>query len=228
MKGVDLMAWTARAFFVCFIVLSAPSASWGGTVFAPPSKEAPLGAGESYPESRFGRPPMRVDMGVSSGYASRAVTEMEQGDDPEAHGGNRYPAGTEWGVAPSRKERAIASAEAGASAQAPREPDAGNTASVVARKGVQEVAVIANDLGYYPKTLFVTRDVPVRLYVTGASKNTLCLMMDSFQIRKQIRSQKVEEITFTPANPGKYRFYCPVNGMEGTMIVKELGQASEP
>ena len=22
--------------------------------------------------------------------------------------------------------------------------------------------------------------------------------------------------------PGKYRFYCPVNGMEGTMVVKEL------
>jgi plastocyanin domain-containing protein len=68
----------------------------------------------------------------------------------------------------------------------------------------------------------VSRDVPVRLFVTGASKNTLCIMMDSFQVRKQIRSQKIEEITFTPATPGKFRFYCPVNGMEGTLIVKEF------
>jgi plastocyanin domain-containing protein len=47
-------------------------------------------------------------------------------------------------------------------------------------------------------------------------------MMDSFQVRKQIRSQKIEEITFTPSAPGKYRFYCPVNGMEGSLVVKEL------
>ena len=50
-------------------------------------------------------------------------------------------------------------------------------------------------------------------------------MMDSFQVRKQVRAQKIEEITFTPSTPGQYRFYCPVNGMEGTMIVKELASA---
>jgi plastocyanin domain-containing protein len=50
-------------------------------------------------------------------------------------------------------------------------------------------------------------------------------MMDSFQIRKQIRSQKIEEISFTPTSPGQYRFYCPVNGMEGTLLVKELTSA---
>jgi plastocyanin domain-containing protein len=98
--------------------------------------------------------------------------------------------------------------------------------SVVARKGVQEVALIASDLGFFPKTLFVSRDVPVRMYVTGSSKSTLCIMMDSFQVRKQVRSQKIEEITFTPNVPGKYRFYCPVNGMEGTMVVKELVSAN--
>jgi plastocyanin domain-containing protein len=97
----------------------------------------------------------------------------------------------------------------------------------LARSGVQEIAVIASDLGYFPRTLFVTRDLPVRLFVTGASKNTLCIMMDSFQVRKQVRSQKIEEITFTPSVPGKYRFYCPVNGMEGTMIVKEYSTGIE-
>src|SRR5262249_52469558 len=97
--------------------------------------------------------------------------------------------------------------------------------TAVARRGVQEVALIAGDLGFFPKTVFVTRDIPVRIFVTGASRNTLCIMMDSFQVRKQVRSQKIEEITFTPSTPGKYRFYCPVNGMEGTMIVKEIAAA---
>jgi plastocyanin domain-containing protein len=101
-------------------------------------------------------------------------------------------------------------------------PSAGMEAHAIRRKGVQEVAVIAGDAGFFPKTVFVTRDIPVRLYVTGASKNTLCLMMDSFQVRKQIRSQKIEEISFTPGIPGKYRFHCPVNGMEGNLIVREL------
>jgi plastocyanin domain-containing protein len=97
------------------------------------------------------------------------------------------------------------------------------------RKGVQEVALIAGDLGYFPKTVFVNPDTPVRMFVTGASKSSLCLMMDSFQVRKQIRSQRIEEITFTPNVPGRYRFYCPMNGMEGTLVVREMiGNASDP
>ena len=97
---------------------------------------------------------------------------------------------------------------------------------VARRKGVQEVSIIAGDLGFFPKTIFVSRDVPVRLFVTGASKGSLCIMMDTFNVRKQIRSNKIEEITFVPNQPGTYRFYCPVNGSEGTMVVKELTTAT--
>jgi plastocyanin domain-containing protein len=45
--------------------------------------------------------------------------------------------------------------------------------------------------------------------------------MDTFQIRRQVRSQKIEEIDFVPEAPGKYRFYCPINGMEGALFVRE-------
>lgn len=93
---------------------------------------------------------------------------------------------------------------------------------ITRRKGVQEIAIIAGDLGFFPKTFFVSRDVPVRLFVTGTAKGSLCLMMDSFNVRKQVRTSKIEEITFTPTQAGTYRFYCPVNGSEGTMVVKEL------
>lgn len=97
---------------------------------------------------------------------------------------------------------------------------------VARRKGIQEVSIIAGDLGFFPKTIFVSRDVPVRLFVTGASKGSLCIMMDSFNVRKQVRANKIEEITFVPNQPGTYRYYCPVNGSEGTMVVKELTTAT--
>ncbi|MBU6376150.1 MAG: cupredoxin domain-containing protein [Bdellovibrionales bacterium] len=97
----------------------------------------------------------------------------------------------------------------------------------VRRNGVQEIAVIAGDLGFFPRTVFVTQDIPVRLFVTGASKNALCIMMDSFNVRKQIRSQTIEEVSFTPDRPGKFRFYCPVNGAEGFIVVREFGRGEE-
>ncbi len=171
---------------------------------------------EDYPESRFGFPPAHLDVGVTPGYASRMVQDVE---------GDSESASEDRG---SRKgSRSIASAGAAQSeAAAPPAPSSQSSgqefSGASSRKGVQEIALIASDLGFFPKTVFVTRDVPVRLYVTGASKNTLCVMMDSFQVRKQIRSQKIEEITFIPNIPGKFRFYCPINGMEGALIVKEL------
>lgn len=95
------------------------------------------------------------------------------------------------------------------------------------RNGVQEVAVIAGDLGFFPRTVFVTQDIPVRMFVTGASKNALCIMMDSFNVRKQVKSQTIEEVSFTPERPGKFRFYCPVNGAEGFVVVREFGRGED-
>ncbi len=101
------------------------------------------------------------------------------------------------------------------------------------KKAYQEAAVIVNDLGFFPSTLFVTQGVPVRLYVTGASQRSQCMILDAFGVRRQIRSQKVEEVTFTPDQAGKFSFTCPMNGAKGTIIVKELEitdrlPASEP
>ena len=100
--------------------------------------------------------------------------------------------------------------------------------SSTVRTGIQEVAVIAGDFGFFPQTIFVTRDIPVRMFVTAASKKSLCIMMDldGFQVRRQVRSQKIEELSFTPTRIGQFRFYCPVNGTEGILLVKE-GRTSD-
>lgn len=161
-------------------------------------------SGEIYPESRFGQPAPRVITGLEAGYVAREVEDMYRG--------GRSPAGvsSKGGHGAGTSVNALA---------VPSTPEFRGIAEK--RKGVQEFALIAGDLGFFPKVIFVTRDIPVRLFVTGVSKNTLCIMMDPFQIRKQIRPQKIEEISFVPSYSGQYRFYCPVNGMEGTMIVKD-------
>lgn len=90
------------------------------------------------------------------------------------------------------------------------------------KKAYQEVAVIANDLGFFPNTVFVTEGIGVRLFITGASARSQCFILDDFGIRRQVRNQKVEEIQFTPDRPGKYSFNCPMNGAKGTLVVREL------
>ena len=89
-------------------------------------------------------------------------------------------------------------------------------------KAYQETAVIANDQGFFPSTVFVTQGIPVRMFVTGASAKSGCFIMDSFGVRRQIRSQRIEEISFTPETPGTYSFTCPMNGARGSVVVKEI------
>ena len=193
-----------------------------GVVLAPPPHvDNPPSQQESYAESSFGKPPAPVDLGAPTGYAARETQMLEVEDDGT---GNRKPAGLEFtkDLSPKASE---ALKPVTPDASQPTSPLQAQAQTAVTRRGIQEVALIAGDLGYFPKTVFVTRDIPVRMFVTGASKNTLCIMMDSFSVRRQVKSNKIEEVTFTPATPGKYRFYCPVNGMEGTMVVKEFSTA---
>ncbi|MCM2324776.1 MAG: hypothetical protein NDJ90_16070, partial [Oligoflexia bacterium] len=140
--------------------------SLAGTVFMAPEFPTRLEPGESYPESRFGKLPEKP--------GDRTFARSD-GDDT---GVTRRPAGLEIG----RVKQSETSAPSGVTAPPlpmtlPPEPERDRNAELrlppaetsVARRGVQEVALIAGDLGYFPKTVFVNRDVPVRLFVTGAS-----------------------------------------------------------
>ncbi len=93
------------------------------------------------------------------------------------------------------------------------------------RAGVQEVSLIVSDYGYFPNRIFVTQNVPVKIYLTTPSKVTMCFMLDTWGLRKGILPGKVEEITFVPQAPGNYRFYCPVKSIEGTLTVREAAVA---
>lgn len=193
--------------------------AYADVLLAEPEAPAPPKADESYPSSRFGAPPMKPDLGIGPEFTSQALDDLHQNGLNGKPTADRRPAGLEF------------SSETGQTESSPIIPgkdmpqslsNANPKPSSIVRNGVQEIALIAGDLGFFPKTVFVTQDIPVRLFVTGASKKPLCIMMDSFRVRKQIRSQKVEEINFVPKSSGQYRFYCPVNGTEGTLLVKEI------
>lgn len=89
------------------------------------------------------------------------------------------------------------------------------------RAGVQEFSVIVSDYGYFPNRIFVTQNVPVKIYMTTPSKNTLCFMIDSWGVKKGITPGKIDEVSFVPRDAGNFRFYCPVKSIEGTLTVRE-------
>lgn len=197
---------------IIFTVLLLPTQSRAGTVLLTAEPEAPLGPGDqAYAESRFGQPPAPPTITTGKSLTQREIRAQNSA--------NRAPAGM---MLPAGHENELSHPTRHGSNRAVQVPTPVTELEAIRRQGVQEVSVIAGDLGYFPKTIFVTRDVPVRLFVTGSSKDTLCFMMDSFQVRKQVRTEKIEEITFTPKSPGTYRFYCPIKNMEGTLVVKEL------
>lgn len=193
--------------FVFFLMLAAASAAQA-IVLAPSQKQASPDAdggdtedGEYYPQSAFGMPPEDPE-------------RLEIARDKRFQ--NRSPAGLV-------KEEANAQS---AAAPKTKEPDPLKDLVFDQKNASQEVSVIATDLGFKPKTIFASRDVPLRLYITGASPNTLCFMLDQFRIKRQVRSSKIEEIQLTPSAPGFYRFYCPINNLEGTLVVRDSATAT--
>jgi plastocyanin domain-containing protein len=91
----------------------------------------------------------------------------------------------------------------------------------VYKNGVQEIALLATDSGYLPSRLIVRRNIPVRLFITSASEKTLCVVMDDFSLRKGVAPQQVEELRFLPTKAGQYKFYCPVQEIQGSLVVRD-------
>lgn len=87
-------------------------------------------------------------------------------------------------------------------------------------RGVQEVSVIASEYGFFPQRLFVTQGIPVKVFLTAAGKATSCFMVDGFDVKKGVSPGRVEEVTFLPERLGEHRFYCPVGGIEGKLVVR--------
>lgn len=204
--------------------LLGPNGARAGVILAPPVPPPVMtGPEEAFPESKFGAPPARLGRRDDQAAYGSSSTSGDAFDRASLRVGpaNRAPAGLEFSDSAPASAPASGDTSGLSGGEISTRSSRGVESLTHMRRGVQEVSLIAGDLGFFPKVIFATRDVPVRLYVTGASKNTLCLMMDSFQVRRQVRGGKIEEVSFTAGNAGKYRFYCPINGMEGHVVVRE-------
>lgn len=99
--------------------------------------------------------------------------------------------------------------------------------AMASRAGVQEISLIVSDYGYFPNRIFVTQNVPVKIYLTTPSKATMCFMLDPWGLKKGVSPGKIEEISFVPETPGNFRFYCPVKSISGTLTVRETVVAGQ-
>jgi len=199
------------ALYICaaltLLIAFFPSALGEVLLISPTPKSDPGPAGGDFPPSRFGDEPAQPY--VNESYSKRTPAALTYED--------------EYKRRPKRDKNLMSNETSTARMSQVEAPKmASNDLIPDDKKGIQEVAIIAGEIGFFPKTFFVNRNIPVRLFVTGSSKNTLCIMMDTFQVHKQVHANEIQEITFTPKSPGIYRFYCPINGMEGTMVVREL------
>lgn len=91
----------------------------------------------------------------------------------------------------------------------------------VYKYGIQEFSIIASDTGFFPTKVIVRKNIPVRLTLTSASSTSYCFMLDEFNVRKGVPSQEVVEVRFLPTKASTYRFYCPKQEIEGTIVVRD-------
>jgi plastocyanin len=91
------------------------------------------------------------------------------------------------------------------------------------RNGIQEIAIISNDQGFFPSNIVLTKGVPARLFLSTSSKeDAQCFVLEDFNVHRQIKQNKIEEVQFTPETEGQYTFYCPINGAKGNLLVKAI------
>lgn len=135
----------------------------------------------------------------------------------------------EWMPAPieagsfARPEGASRSIASVAETQAPVAATAAKDLSLsVGQKkmALQEESLISNEQGYFPKTIILTQGIPARIYATSASEKGQCIMLDAFDVKRQLRRGRIEEITFTPEKEGSFEFHCPMNGARGNIVVR--------
>lgn len=118
-------------------------------------------------------------------------------------------------------ERSVASVSGNVKKDVPE--DGFKLSEIKKRNGVQEVAIISSDQGFFPGNIVLTKGVPARLFLSTSSKEQAqCFVLDDFKIRRQIKQNRIEEVQFTPEVEGQYAFHCPVNGARGNILVKAV------
>lgn len=111
-------------------------------------------------------------------------------------------------------------------------------ANGIAEEEVRELAIIAKRWDFFPSTITVKKDIPVRIFITSIDA-THGFGLQEFDVFREIAGKKqnggliklqkgqLTIVTFTPVKTGEFDFFCTVRcgsghgGMKGTVIVEE-------
>ena len=87
--------------------------------------------------------------------------------------------------------------------------------------GMQEANITIKD-GYHPNTIVVKKGIPLRLNFELQEEGcTATVSFEDFDIKKLLTPFEISTVEFTPVSSGSFTFACPMNMIEGTLIVKE-------
>ncbi len=96
----------------------------------------------------------------------------------------------------------------------------GAVAAELSDKGVQTVSIGMKDFNYYPNTIKVKAEKPVKITldktVSGCFRD---FTIRELGIRKYLMTPQ-ETIEFTPSSPGTYVFSCSMGMGRGKLIVE--------
>ncbi|MEK6570153.1 MAG: cupredoxin domain-containing protein [Bacteroidota bacterium] len=87
--------------------------------------------------------------------------------------------------------------------------------------GIQEATIVIKD-GYHPSTLVVKKGIPLRLnFDLQEEKCTGTVVFKDFDIKNELNPSEVTAVEFIPDKSGSFAFSCPMEMIQGTLVVKE-------
>ena len=88
-------------------------------------------------------------------------------------------------------------------------------------EGMQEATITIKD-GYHPNTIVVKKGIPLRINFELQEEGcTATVSFKDFDVKKLLKPFDVSTVEFTPDISGSFAFACPMNMIEGTIVVKE-------
>jgi RND family efflux transporter MFP subunit len=116
----------------------------------------------------------------------------------------------------------LTSASAVSATQRPGASDhAAMNSTQTSRDGVQSVTVILSENGYQPASFRLRQGVPVRLTFLRTVEVTCGteVVLEAYNIRRQLPLNQPVVVEFTPARPGEFKFACGMGMLRGTVLV---------
>jgi plastocyanin domain-containing protein len=114
---------------------------------------------------------------------------------------------------------ALAVVAAGCNGSGGAKSGAGESGAVAASN---TVTLSVTDNGFEPALATVEAGKPVTLIVTRKTDQTCAtaLIFDDDKIKHELPLNQAVTITFTPTKPGEMRYACPMNMIEGKIVVR--------